>query len=126
MIDKNLFYRAYVECALWSSTDPESEEPLDSLYSIDDLHTSAERAMRADCEDFLTHSAVLQAIALRDETYVAHDFWLTRNRHGAGFWDGDYPDPLGEELTELSHGYGEADLYVGDDGMVYQSGSETD
>jgi hypothetical protein len=51
--------------------------------------------------------------------HVAHDFWLTRNHHGAGFWDGDYPEPLGKQLTELAHSYGECELYVGDDSKIY-------
>lgn len=35
------------------------------------------------------------------------DFYLTRNGHGAGFWDGDYPDEIGEKLTEMAHSFGE-------------------
>ncbi len=43
------------------------------------------------------------------------DFWLTRNRHGAGFWDGDYPDGIGERLSDIAHGFGEVwvDKYRG-------------
>ena len=50
---------------------------------------------------------------------AGHDFWLTRNHHGAGFWDGDWPEDVDEKLTEASHSWGEMDLYVGDDGRVY-------
>jgi hypothetical protein len=46
-------------------------------------------------------------------------FWLTRNHHGAGFWDGDYPKEIGEALTKLSHEFGETDAYVGDDGKLH-------
>lgn len=35
------------------------------------------------------------------------DFYLTRNGHGAGFWDGDYPDEVGRKLTDIAHGFGE-------------------
>ena len=44
-------------------------------------------------------------------------FWLNRNGHGAGFWDGDWPKH-GAELDKAAHSYGEFDLYVGDDGEI--------
>ena len=37
------------------------------------------------------------------------DFHLTRNGHGAGFWDGGWPEH-GDELTELAKPYGTAEL----------------
>lgn len=47
------------------------------------------------------------------------DFWLTRNREGAGFWDRDWPDKESHFLTESSHRFGEVWAYVGDDGLIY-------
>ena len=58
--------------------------------------------------------------ALGDDLWrVGHDLWLTQNRHGAGFWDGDWPEEIGERLTEISKKFGECHLYVGDDGKIY-------
>lgn len=42
---------------------------------------------------------------------AGHDFFLTRNRHGAGFWDGDWPKRLGEQLTAEAHAYGSANVF---------------
>ena len=57
---------------------------------------------------------------LGDEAcYAAHDWVLTRNGHGAGFWDGDWAAPFGEQLTALCKAQGEIEAYVGDDGLVY-------
>lgn len=44
---------------------------------------------------------------------AAHDFFLTRNRHGAGFWDKEdrYGDDESKILTEIAHECGEADCY---------------
>lgn len=51
--------------------------------------------------------------------YVAGiDFWLTRNGHGAGFWDRGLGD-VGTRLTCAAHNYGSVDLYAGDDGLIY-------
>ena len=38
---------------------------------------------------------------------AGHDFWLTRNGHGAGFWDGDYPESEETILTDAARTFGE-------------------
>ena len=48
---------------------------------------------------------------------LGHDFWLTRNGHGAGFWDRGLGE-LGDRLTGLAKPYGTVDLYITDDGKV--------
>jgi hypothetical protein len=81
--------------------------------------------MREDCVKFL--AACAQALADAGFKYdgsrryerAGHDFWLTRNHHGAGFWDGDWSEPEATELTRISHEMGEVDLYVGDDGRIH-------
>lgn len=113
--DLDTFVKAYVECALWSSTD-EDGESLD-VHGIDSVAPSALVSMADDCRDFMTANAADLADA--DPAQAGHDFWLTRNRHGAGFWDGDYPSAIGQRLTKAAHVYGSADLYVGDDGLIY-------
>jgi len=50
---------------------------------------------------------------------AGHDYWLTRNGHGAGFWDGDWPEPYAAQLDDSAHAYGTVELYVGDDGKIY-------
>lgn len=39
-----------------------------------------------------------------------HDLWLTRNNHGAGFWDGDWADTISGALTAVATDLGEAHL----------------
>lgn len=60
----------------------------------------------------------------------AHDLWLTRNGHGAGFWDrrftygedGDEIPELGDELTAIvTDHFPQLDAYKGDDGKAYLS-----
>lgn len=119
--DLDRFTQAYVECALWASTD-ENGEPLDGLYSFDDLAEQALAQMVEDCRDFQDAQAeLLERWAEEGFTYgqAGHDFWLTRNRHGTGFWDRGAE--CGRALTDAAHPYGDADLYVGDDGYLYHS-----
>ncbi len=113
------FLRADVECALWSSTD-ENGEPLDGLDA--ELSYSAQIRFARDCKDFIAGNAeALDAyVSERDWESAGHDFWLTRNGHGAGFWDRGLGQ-LGRALTDASKPYGPCDLYVGDDGKIYAS-----
>lgn len=106
----------YLVTALWSSTD-ENQEPLDSSYALADIAEESIDKAEQDCAAFISQAgSILDSLDLED---VGHDFWLTRNGHGAGFWDGDYEESVSKKLTELSHKFGEIDAYVGDDGKVY-------
>lgn len=109
------FIRGYIECALWASLD-DDERPLDSIMGLK-LSPELLKDVREDCTDFFNRFA--GAIRGR-EAQAGHDFWLTRNGHGAGFWDGDWtPYRLGKRLSDWAKTYGSVDLYVRD-GMVYQ------
>lgn len=111
------FFEGYRDCALWASTDDEGK-PLDSEFTVDDLSPGAIQTMRQDCAAFIrANREDLRASELSPER-AGHDFWLTRNGHGAGFWDEGLGD-LGRELTKASKPYGEAYLYAGDDGQVH-------
>ena len=119
--DLDVFTTAYLDCALWSSLD-DDDQPMDDTYGIEDLSQEALTQAIEDCEAFqLDHNMLLD----RSKSYGAddeqngHDFWLTRNHHGAGFWDRGYPEDVSDGLTDAAHAYGSADLYVGDDGLVH-------
>jgi hypothetical protein len=109
----------YLVTALWSSADDEGS-PLDDSYSIEDIAPESIAKSEKELNEFLDQ-ALDQGLLTdnMDITTVAHDFWLTRNHHGAGFWDGDYPRYMGEKLTELSHKFREVTPIVGDDGKIY-------
>lgn len=115
------FTKAYIESALWSSTT-DDDEPLDRNYDIDDIHHDTIKEMAKDCKQFQFDNAKLLQQAYQNPAYTeanaGHDFWLTRNGHGAGFWDRGL-GTVGKLLTDASKGYGEYDLYVGDDGFIY-------
>lgn len=123
MID---FVRAYVTCALWSSTDESRDDggdPLDDNYTVEDIAPDSLAKMTADCDAFIRAQSETMISAFgsgaRHPSDAGHDFWLTRNGHGAGFWDGDWPEPQATRLTDAAHAFGECHLYVGDDGKVH-------
>jgi hypothetical protein len=105
----------YLETALWSSSD-EDGHPLDDQFDVSDFAPEAIQQAEKDCLDFLSTNDVGDL----DEEQVGHNFWLTRNRHGAGFWDLGL-GALGDRLTKAAHVYGECDVYLGDDGKLYLS-----
>lgn len=121
----NAFVQAYIVAALWSSTD-ETGEPLDAVFSEDDLAEETAQKMRSDCEDFIQANAsdlTVYCLQMKNEQWsgearAGHDFWLTRCGHGAGFWDRGLGD-LGERLSTAAKVYGNVDLYAGDDGQIY-------
>lgn len=111
------FVVAYFEAALWSSTDDQGE-PLDSGRAISDIAPTERRKAMRDCLNFIdaNHRALSRAGSAEQN---GHDYWLTRNGHGAGFWDRGYHKDIGKALTDAAHADGSCDLYVGDDGLIY-------
>lgn len=133
------FCKGYIDAALWSSTDNSDEsggEPLDANYSADDIAASSLRAMKNDCAKFFRknrkalklYTKHLQHQAHEGSAYAhaGHDFWLTANGHGAGFWDRrawDLEDQaafrkIGDHLSKASRKFA-SDLEVGDDGQIH-------
>lgn len=130
MTDKDLdrMLAQYVGTALWSSTDestPDGGEPMDSNYDADDVHPDCLKAMREDCQAFgEANAAQIEQWNGPGDAWeqAGHDFWLTRNGHGCGFWDrghGQWPND-GADLTSASKPYGSCDLYVAD-GLIHQN-----
>ena len=111
--------KSYLECALWSSTDSEGAE-LDAKYTVRDFAPEVVDKANKECSDFeeSIHKALKDADYRPDWKQVGHDFWLTRNHHGTGFWDRDLGD-LGDKLTDAAVAAGERNVYVGDDGLLY-------
>lgn len=112
------FVDSYLEMALWSSTDEEGHS-LDDTYDVDDFAQEAIDQAVSESNDFIkANRADLESVG--DEEDHGHDFWLTRNHHGAGFWDRGYGE-VGDRLTDAAHPYGEVSVYVGDDGKLYMT-----
>jgi len=69
--------------------------------------------------DAVEHRATMIDPNQGDEwDYAARDFILTRNHHGAGFWDGDWHAPWGEKLTTLAQSFPLVETYLDDDDIL--------
>ena len=121
MTDLELFTKAFIDAMYLSETGDD-----DNLISADaQLSDNARADLEADCRSFWRRARPY--VAAEDQrrytdysaaAHAGHDFWLTRNGHGTGFWDGDWP-VHGDKLTQLAQAYGEIDVYEGDDGLIH-------
>lgn len=116
-INFNEMVAGYINCALCVDAD-------DRASKFTWLHLSGEALAVAtvNCQKFI-NSVVIQGksdfLETADWSKLGHDFWLTRNGHGSGFFDGDYEYLLGELLTDIAQSSGESYLYLGDDDYIY-------
>jgi hypothetical protein len=138
----------YAIAALWSSTDdrctrddltegercddnPERDsadycdpcrsgggKPLDALFNVSDIDANTMAEFRTDCAAF--YESCADDLTDMSAEQTGHDFWLTRNGHGAGFWDRGLGE-RGDRLSAMARPYGEVNLYVADDGSVSAS-----
>lgn len=110
------FTRGYLEALLWTN-DPvpgsgewDRWEETFPLLDAEDVATAI-----GDCADFQMNQAELLKQA-GTPGQNGHDFFLTRNGHGTGFWDRGYPREVGRRLTGAAHLYGSHDVFLGEEG----------
>lgn len=100
------FTKGYLEAAFFADCP---EGPEWENVSLADMTPDAWQAVRNGCGAFQTKAEGLreEAISLPhsyDLAQAGRDFWLTRQGHGAGFWDRGLGE-AGEALSALC-GYG--------------------
>ena len=129
-----------VRTLLWSETDNSDEsggQPLDTNYDITDVDEESLAELNKRFQSFVEEAEKALTEKFGDEWssiddfytgpacggfYTEHDFILTANGHGCGFWEkGDWQDGVGDILTKLAKKRGEINAYVGDDGKVHFS-----
>ena len=113
------FVNAFKETALWASIDDKGIPLDDGKYDGYTWHKEADRRIDNDCMKFFN---MAYPIIREDVCQAAHDFFLTRNGHGAGFWDGEWKFPFeesdiyikdcGDFLTAATKKYGELHIYT--------------
>lgn len=110
-----------VNCPKCGSTEiVETHSNLDDAdFSDHKFSLVAMRKVVKDCEAFMALEHYQLAVQENGVGQVAQDFWLTRNRHGGGFWDGDYSKHLGENLTEIAQSFGEINIFPENDSKLF-------
>lgn len=110
------------QTAAWTDGDLERElgdwegdapEP----WEAQDLSESARHTLRDDSRAFYDQAHEILHRRGIEPAQWGHDLWLTRNGHGAGFWDRGLGED-GERLTRIARDMGEIHGMRGDDGRV--------
>lgn len=103
----------YLQAALFTATD-EKEETLEGYgYAWSE---AAQKLAREEVTDFVIQNAEDCKAFVdtgRPWAQVGIDFSLTRNGHGAGFWDRGAGE-VGQALTDAAHAWGGTTVYLND------------
>lgn len=97
------FINAYIEAIYFTETgdvdQPQKNSKLDEFF---------ERESIIDCLAF--YSRIELYLPTDSIAQAGHDFWLTRNGHGSGFWDRkEIYGNLSDTFTLLSKEFGQVD-----------------
>ena len=117
--DANKIAKGYLDAMFWTEEEETTKEK-----DFTDLAPETIKKIQRDVGKFykMTQDLINALPTEYTDKYgyeqVGHDFWLTRNGHGSGFWDRQLGE-LGDKLTEIAETFGEATLYKGDDGKLY-------
>ncbi len=110
--DLQKFIDGYIECMYW--TDELDKNLKMSNTTLFNIFIESQRFIRV-CNTF-------QCNPIPEGEYgqAGHDFWLTRNGHGTGFWDKEeiYGVKNSEILTEMSKNFGQVWTYISDDNYL--------
>jgi len=115
----NVFVESYIETALWASTD-EDGEPLNKRFNAGHFTDRSWLAIVSQCADFLTIPTVRDCMMQEpwgesEYKQAGHDFFLSRNGHGAGFRDGQW-GKFGTDLARAAIGQGESTVFASECG----------
>ena len=89
------FTQSYIECLFWVHHENNIS-----------LSESEYEQIEKDCESFQKKAE--KYLKGLDEEQSGHDFYLTRNGHGSGFWDRGYDKTIADELCRISKEFGES------------------
>ena len=127
-------FRGLTEAAIWTNDDFREDRLDASIGDYDDFAPSAIAYLEDYCRQFaaafeefcISPSKYFNKIPVNhtEHEYIGHDLWLTTCGHGAGFWDGDWEEPIATQLSEWCRKHGDIELYVGDDQLIYICGKE--
>lgn len=101
--EEQIFIDAYIEAIYFTDTgdldQPANDAELDEYFKRESI---------IDCLAF--YSRIQLYLPDESISQAGHDFWLTRNGHGTGFWDRkEVYRKYSQMFTELSKQFGEVE-----------------
>lgn len=117
-----------------SLTSDDEGNPLDDRFTISDVCAIDAKRLYSEYQQFIARVEIkikekigdnwnsideFYDMAFPSENQTEHDYILTRNQHGAGFWDGDWNKNVSEILSDVARSQIPIEAYEGRDGKVY-------
>lgn len=130
MFDSNTVVSQSVQTILWQAGEMTDEDGniiptvWEDAHDIVSAHMTTEYQILGDFYGFLnrcSYEDVEAYLDVRSTTDFIHDYWLTRNHHGAGFWDRGLGD-LGDRLTFAAQSDSEYSVWESVDGTAHVDG----
>ena len=117
----------YLQALLWTSNaNEDGQNFLELGYSIDDIPKATRDGVRDTFKAVVTcHPLAVRLYGVERQgscaivwDHFGYDFLLTRDRHGAGFWDRGLGE-LGEHLSQITRLLGDSEyLCISEDGTL--------
>jgi len=109
--DKNFkeFFDQYIHTFIWADKPEDDERGYAEI--MESLSADRQAILMAHAMSFFSRCWYYVEHEDPKKTFkdLGHDFFLTHQGHGAGFWDGDWPI-YGDNLTDLAKCYPELDF----------------
>lgn len=117
-------YAHSIECEhdMWAADGFDLPEMLDGIDALG-WDEASRKKLDEELREFTDVNRADLATSGLDIGQIAHDFILTRNHHGAGFWDRGLGD-VGRRLTDAAQAYGSVSTALisawrDDDGTIH-------
>lgn len=136
-VDIGTFTQGMADALVFVGVDWEDQEdgnptPLDQKgFSSSDIDASSMARLRQDAQAFVSQAqSIIDTLPDADDYQMGIDFVFTAGGQGAGFWDGDYPEPQASQLTDIAHGFRNTyefggGLWVDGDILRFDAGRKT-
>ena len=105
VIDK--LWQGYAEAILFTEIDLDTDEPLDSNYSISDFDSKTVKDSKEMLRKFYNDNKDAIIKSGLDLSIVGNDVWYTRSGQGAGFFDHSLEDDTEKKLIAGAKALGE-------------------
>lgn len=118
MTNLEQFIAGYIKCLYFVDTGDDDQPSSDRVLS-DEAYEYVVDICTTFWDNYgdIVMAATCTGYDVTQAERAGFDFYLTRQGHGSGFWDGDWSEPHGDTLTEAS-GYSGDHVYLDDDGYI--------
>lgn len=124
--DMNQHYHGDFNKVFNNADDDDDDNQVKTSHAFNEENIDSDSIIQAynDIKTFIQSvrpEYIIEAIEDQGTERLGHDIWLTRNRHGSGFFDHSYSDEAEKALTKAAQDLKEIYVYIGDDGMLHFS-----